>query len=295
MSAKTSSGSFVVLDSAENADDTDHCSVPSPVRSGRQAPSRELSELPDRQYSSVADSLHLKPTPLTREAFSSFGDVLTNPSPATLPHNTPTDKIAGHLPCGAVSANQGSAIQYRQLGFVRDLYSQAASKQAATPRVTMFVSGARDEVLRTGSFQVKILERHPFTTQTFTPLSGDGNRTRYLVIVAPSLPPSSQDEKLPIPAEATDGKGALPGRGFPDLSRVQAFIATGRQAVTYGVGTWHAPMVALGEVGTAIDFVVTQFANDVPVEDCQEVVLEGGSSENGITVRIGLEARLSKL
>ncbi|ETS81599.1 hypothetical protein PFICI_06601 [Pestalotiopsis fici W106-1] len=245
----------------------------------------------------IPQTLHLKPVPLTRAAFSPYGDVLTNPSPKSLPHNTPADTIAaGQLPCGAVSANQGSAIQYRQLGVVRDLYPQAVSGQAATPRVTMFVSGARDEVLRTGAFQVKILERHPFTTQTFAPLSGDGESTRYLVIVAPTLPSSSgSDEKLPAPAEATDGKGALPGRGFPDLTRVQAFIATGRQAVTYGAGTWHAPMVALGEAGTAIDFVVTQFANDVPVEDCQEVVLEGGSAKNSITVRLGSEARLSKL
>ena len=47
------------------------------------------------------------------------------------------------------------------------------------------------------------------------------------------------------------------------------------QAVTYGAGTWHAPMVALGEKGTAVDFVVVQFANGVAVEDCQEVFLRG--------------------
>lgn len=239
--------------------------------------------------------LRLAPAPLTRESFAAFGDVLTNPAPSSLPHNTPPDAVADALPCGAASANQGSAIQYRRLGAVRDLYQQA--RTPATPRVTMFVCGARDEVLRNGIFGVKILERHPFTTQTFAPLGGDGDRTRYLVIVAPTLAPQNDGkEVLPVPTQATDGKGALPGRGLPDLSRVQAFIATGKQAVTYGAGTWHAPMVALGARGTAIDFVVTQFANDVPVEDCQEVVLEGGPSGNSITVQVAPEeTTLAKL
>lgn len=248
----------------------------------------------------IPQPLRLAPAPLTRESFAAFGDVLTNPAPTSLPHNTPPDAVAVALPCGAASANQGSAIQYRRLGAVRDLYQQSRSGAPAAPRVTMFVCGARDEVLRSGTFGVRILERHPFTTQTFAPLGGDGDRTRYLVIVAPTLTHANDDEGkkevLPVPTQATDGKGALLGRGLPDLSRVQAFIATGKQAVTYGAGTWHAPMVALGARGTAIDFVVTQFANDVPVEDCQEVVLEGGSSGNSITVQVvPEETTLAKL
>jgi ureidoglycolate lyase len=43
--------------------------------------------------------------------------------------------------------------------------------------------------------------------------------------------------------------------------------------------------VALGERGTAVDFVVVQFANGVAVEDCQEVFLEeaklGASAKAG--------------
>jgi ureidoglycolate lyase len=68
---------------------------------------------------------------------------------------------------------------------------------------------------------------------------------------------------------------------MPDLRRLRAFVATATQAVTYGAGTWHAPMVALGDkVTNAMDFVVVQFANGVAVEDCQEVHLER-SSESG--------------
>lgn len=71
----------------------------------------------------------------------------------------------------------------------------------------------------------------------------------------------------------------LPGAGLPDLTRARAFVATAEQAVTYGAGTWHAPMVALGEPGTALDFVVVQFANGVDVEDCQLVYLDPAPSE----------------
>jgi len=39
--------------------------------------------------------------------------------------------------------------------------------------------------------------------------------------------------------------------------------------VTYGAGTWHAPMVVLGN--KPVDFVVVQFKNGVEVEDCQIV------------------------
>ena len=69
------------------------------------------------------------------------------------------------------------------------------------------------------------------------------------------------------------------GRGFPDLGKGKAFIAHGGQAVTYGAGTWHAPMVVLGN--KAVDFVVVQFANGVGVEDCQEVEFGKGGEGNG--------------
>lgn len=39
--------------------------------------------------------------------------------------------------------------------------------------------------------------------------------------------------------------------------------------MTYAPGTWHAPMIVVGE--RDIDFVVLQWANGVAAEDCQEV------------------------
>jgi ureidoglycolate lyase len=62
-------------------------------------------------------------------------------------------------------------------------------------------------------------------------------------------------------------------------------VARGNQAVTYGAGTWHAPMAAIGE--RAIDFVVVQYANGVGIEDCQEISLKvGRDAEEGLVVMV---------
>jgi len=261
----------------------------------------------------ISESRTIPVLPLTRESFAPYGTAIANPRPDSLPANTPPESVtAGSFPNGAVSANQGSAIQYRALASMQNLYPHAAAEtgagtgKAATPRMTMFVCGARNLGHR-GEFQVDVLERHPFTSQTFIPLAArGGNRssrssgsgsapdkseTRYLVIVAPTLPATKADTaNLPTPPATSSyisttslsltepDPNRLPGAGLPDLTRLTAFLATGEQAVTYAAGTWHAPMVALGPAGSAIDFVVVQFANDVAVEDCQEVLLSGGGS-----------------
>lgn len=122
---------------------------------------------------------------------------------------------------------------------------------------------------------MRILERHPFTNQTFIPIDlsshsmvgNDEEEPNYLVIVAPTL----KGEVL----TATNEKGeAVTIRDPPDLKNVKAFIAHGGQAVTYGVGTWHAPMVVLGR--RRIDFVVVQHVNGVDDEDCQEAAFGEG-------------------
>jgi ureidoglycolate lyase len=114
---------------------------------------------------------------------------------------------------------------------------------------------------------VKVLERHPFTTQTFCPLglASENKRTYFLVIVAPSLDISVKDEEGEPLVERP-----------PDLNKLRAFVAHGGQAVTYAPGTWHGPMVVLGE--RRVDFVVTQFVNGVSHDDCQEVRIRDGVS-----------------
>lgn len=230
----------------------------------------------------IQTTLDLKITaePLTQEAFKAFGDVVQNPRPAI--HPSQYDQHASSLPPNAVSANQGFAIQYRNVSRIDNLYSQAPG-QDSQPAMSMFVCASRQI---SPAFTVKFLERHPFTTQTFTPVSSSADC--YLVIVAPTLPPSAADEGYPVPRQVC--------RGLPDLNRLKAFVATKDQAVTYGAGTWHAPMVAMGKPGTTLDFVVSQFTNGLPAADCQllEFVKPDGSDPS-LRVTLPKNSRTEKL
>jgi len=252
---------------------------------------------------------------LTPEAFADFGEVIQNP----LTHN-------GTPSLQKVEANQGSAIKWLDITKMRNFYESSSSKKPARVSMNMFVCKPRYLEQREGKdvFPVRILERHPFTPQTFIPmgLGKEDKGTCYLVIVAPTLPLSSSrdtDSLEPAYPLAPPRRkrslrerllGARPnlftndfgssttsaaisssdeprpkGPGLPDLKNIRAFIARGDQAVTYGPGTWHAPMVVLGE--KAIKFVVVQYANGVAVEDCQEVEIEARDGEEGLVVDVG--------
>lgn len=228
--------------------------------------------------------------PLTREAFAPFGDVVQNPRPGVRPALAQDIRS---LPFDAVPANQGSAIKYQHVTRPQNRYvdGHAPSRRPGVAVVNLFVCAARpllpgddDDDDDHNYFPVNILERHPFTTQTFTPLSSSASS--YLVIVAPNQQQQQQSSSSSSTVENP-----------PDLARIKAFVATANQAVTYAPGTWHAPMVALGHrpgVATTLDFVVTQFANGVPDEDCQEVTFGGGGGGGGgdgtIHVRVPLPA-----
>jgi len=220
--------------------------------------------------------------PLSQDTFHAFGTVIENPAPSLIP-------AAGlaELPPNAVEANQGTALKYLNVTHMLDLYASAQSRTPSKAVMNMFVCAPRHlqpgrSASHEGLFPVEILERHPFTTQTFVPLglsAKEQDQARYLVIVAPSLPPTGDDDELPVPSGNN-----LPGRGLPDLDRMRAFVAKGSQAVTYGAGTWHAPMVAIGS--RPIDFVVIQFANGVGMEDCQEAAIERGPDGSAIVAAV---------
>lgn len=247
-----------------------------------QSASRTFPKMPVTMKANLKENIILT-KPLTQDAFATFGTVIQNPAPAVSP--SPSIK---NLPPNAVQANQGTALKYLDVTNMKDFYESAPSQRVANAVMNMFVCSPRSLLPSHdsnigGLFPVTILERHPFTTQTFIPLGispSEQEDVCYLVIVAPSLTPSLLDETLPVPVlsaqtRTRDNNGddqKLPGRGLPDLTKLQAFLANGSQAVTYGAGTWHAPMVVVGK--KPIDFVVVQFANGVGIEDCQEAELE---------------------
>ncbi|GME35218.1 Ureidoglycolate hydrolase [Neofusicoccum parvum] len=271
-----------------------------------------------------APSRRIPVEPLTPAAFSPFGTVIENPV------RTGSQQPGGGLE--TVRANQGTALKYLDVTHMTNFYHTAASRKPAKAVMNMFVCSPRKLRQSSGSgghrvFDVSILERHPFTSQTFIPMgqAATDRSTQYLVIVAPTLPatagghgqkrpppypapeprrrrsirdifsrarPSPFDNQAapPSPAATKDSGQPAPvpppkGPGMPDLSNARAFIAHGNQAVTYGAGTWHAPMCVLG--ADDIDFVVVQFANGVGIEDCQEVELEAAGASEGLTVPVG--------
>ncbi|KAL4784686.1 ureidoglycolate hydrolase [Aspergillus varians] len=234
----------------------------------------------------LSPSLALTPEPLTRDAFAPFGTAIIPPLPRTLtsaPNPLSTHPAHPLVPT-PVAANQLSALKYSPISPLLNNYSQCPSKQPSEARMSMFSCFPRalrtvDVDVATGSekgkkavFDVGILERHPFTTQTFSPLGldhhqGANERTYYLVIVAPTL-------KGQVASAMSESGEKVSVRDPPDLSRLRVFVACGGDAVTYGAGTWHAPMVVVGE--RRVDFVVVQFVNGVAEEDCQEVCFGEG-------------------
>ena len=225
--------------------------------------------------------LMLMPVALCQERFAAFGDVIENPAPDLVPN-----PLLQELPKGAVLGNQGSALVYADISKSTNLYGSAPSRQPSKHAIRMFCCAPRtllpipDESLN-GLLEVVILERHPYTSQTFIPLglaASNTNETRYLVIVAPTLPPSPLDEELPVP----NGKGSR-GSGLPDITKINAFVVNGSQAVTYRAGTWHAPMIVIGK--KPINFVVIQSVNGVDLEDCQEAEWK---AENGSEIVVAI-------
>lgn len=200
----------------------------------------------------------LQHAPLKQDSFSTFGTVVETPNyhPQHLECPPPNPAV--------VLANQNTAIKQIDVSLMRNDYAQSPTQTPGKAIINMFSCFPRTLTHSQPEetppvFQIRILERHPFTSQTFIPMGLDAadQSTKYLVIVAPTLPPTSN----------------FPDQGPPDLANVRAFLADGGQAVTYGAGTWHAPMVVVG--ARRVDFVVVQFSNGVAAEDCQEVEIEG--------------------
>jgi len=102
----------------------------------------------------------------------------------------------------------------------RTYYEDALGNLRDTAHASLSVSlkvETQDRPLRSD-----YMERHEFSSQTFMPLDVE----RWLIIVAPHA-----------------------GAGGPDVSGMKAFIATGKQGVTYRPDTWHHGLTVLDRPG----------------------------------------------
>lgn len=132
--------------------------------------------------------------PLTKAAFAPFGDVIeTDPSTMRLINGGTTERF--HALAYAEALGEGANV----------ILNIFRGQPRAFP------------------YAVDMMERHPFGSQSFSPLSG----RPFLVVVA-------NDE---------GGKPGVP----------QVFLAGAHQGVNYRANTWHHPLMSLGEVS---DFLV---------------------------------------
>lgn len=256
----------------------------------------------------------VRPEPLTPSAFAQFGRVVTSPLPSTVtsyPSTIPQPPYPAHQPL-PIPANQTTALKTSPISPLINNYPSANNSTrrvnpgtglmsifSSFPRQNTYLNTSKSTNRQSLKLKVGILERHPFTTQTFCPFnyseaaetnttststassststqsSTVGNndsdtRSYMLILVAPTL--ASPTSKPPNP---------------PSLPHLRAFIAplndptSPTPAVTYASGTWHAPMIVLGP--RRVDFLVTQFANGVAEDDCQEVLVGSGPDESTLS------------
>lgn len=243
------------------------------------------------------DSIVLQAELLTPERFAPYGTAIISPFASDLTHfpdEIPQSQHASYQP-KAVPANQATALKTSPVSPLTNNYASAGSHHSRNnsaglmsifssfPRKNTYISYDRAHSKESLRLKLGILERHPYTTQTFCPFnysrsSGQPGqnptavpRQSYmLIIVAPSLLQSQGELSRP-----------------PDLSNIRAFYAplagpqASNMAVTYAPGTWHAPMIVLGQ--RRVDFLVTQFASGVADDDCQEVLIGDGPDKAQLT------------
>lgn len=136
--------------------------------------------------------------------------------------------VAAAAGTAAVSANMGTAKRFNQLGSLENLRLSGAAPNLCVFRSTPF-QGTH--------FEVRLLERHLYSTQLFIPM---GCEKRYLVVVCL-------------------------GKDEPDLSTLRGFIAHKEQGVTYHPGIWHHPLIALDQT---TDFACVVW-EDGSTDDCE--------------------------
>jgi ureidoglycolate lyase len=98
----------------------------------------------------------------------------------------------------------------------RNYYDEALGNLRAAARPSLSIT--LKEPTPAHPLRATMLERHEFSSQTFIPI----DVARWLIVVAPHAP-----------------------QGGPDVSGVRAFIASGRQGVTYKPNTWHHGLTVL--------------------------------------------------
>ncbi|KAG0639040.1 putative ureidoglycolate hydrolase [Tuber brumale] len=180
-------------------------------------------------------SIIITAKPITCDNFLTYGHVIGIPE---------SGSILGDQ-TKPVSVNQGSAKKYPCIAAYE---TTPQDRHPSDTKISIFVSKPRTEV--PGQFDLRVMERHPYSSQLFIPMGvKEEEGFRYLVVVSPPWDPK------------------------PRMDNVEAFLMHGKQGVSYGVGTWHAPIVVLGKED--VQFAVVVDTNGNPQDDTEEVEIGG--------------------
>lgn len=162
--------------------------------------------------------------PISREAYSPYGSLIAA-----------DESVPFRL------VNMATAKRFNHLAEVANLRADSAKLNLCVFRCSP---------LTEQELEIKLLEKHQFSTQVFLPMSSDA---KFLVIVCL-------------------------GKDKPDLSTLKAFEASNSQGISYYPGVWHYPITA---VGRQVDFACLVHEDDT-ANDCEifnldppiEIVLE---------------------
>jgi len=153
----------------------------------------------------------LKPAALTAAAFAPFGDVI---------------EIGDRRPRWI---NEGTCERFD------DVAQPDVLDAGGRPMISIFRAAARQF-----PFHVKVLERHPLSSQAFIPLDG----LAFLVVVAE-------------------------GGNAPLSGRIRAFRSSGLQGVNFRRNTWHHALLALERTS---HFLVIDRGG--PGDNCDEILVD---------------------
>lgn len=156
--------------------------------------------------------------PLTKAAFQAFGDVIER--------NT----------ASSYETNDGEALRHHDLAHID------VGAQGGRIAVSIF------QVLKQAAlpFRLRLMERHPISSQAFVPLGA----LRFVAVVAP------RDVR-------------------PGIASLRAFLAGYGQGVNLHAGVWHHPLIALQ---TGDFLVMDRTISGAPEDqDYEEVLLDGDS------------------
>lgn len=182
--------------------------------------------------------------PLTIDSFAHYGSIIS------------PDEEVSKLDESAKNANQGTAIKLLKKSQVENPLDQKTPNwnifrcfsQSHLKTPLQYARGPIDAAVV--NHPIRVLEKHPYSSQTFLPMGCLAQDIGYLIVVALEDPETQK----------------------PDISTVRSFLCKGNQAVTYGAGVWHAPMIVVG-AREYIDFgvLIYELLNpSAPEKDCVE-------------------------